>query len=146
MATYDHDYLERLLAAIDAFEEAFEQWMTTQVELDHVFGRGMLPNVEPREDADARELQRLELAVAEAAGLAARAATITGAKFNVQGLGLVDPIANWAMMSSPKPVIAPRDVRTTVAAIRGRLKAMLLEPHESLPAGFRPSRPRSCTS
>lgn len=36
MAVYSADYLRRLLAAVEDFERAFEAWMVTQVESDHM--------------------------------------------------------------------------------------------------------------
>jgi hypothetical protein len=72
-------------------------------------------------------VRELELAVAEAAGLAANAVEITGAKIVVQGIGVVDPIANWAMMRNPKAFLSPSDVRSTAATVKGRLAALLAE-------------------
>lgn len=134
--TYSREYLTRLLAAVDAFSTAFEAWMQTQVEISGLFALPIAPNVEVRDDQDPAEVQRLELELAEAAGLAAKAVSITGASFNVQGIGLVDPIANWSLMSYPKPVFTPRDVRMTVATIRGRLTAMLDEEPEGRGSGL----------
>lgn len=127
MTDYGVDYLTRLIASVDRFEEAFERWMKTQVESDHSSARGLWPTVWTKDDQDPDEVGRLELDVAEAAGGAARAVAITGAYIAVAGLGPIDPIANWAMMSSPKALVTPRDVRSTAATVRGRLRAMLDE-------------------
>jgi len=61
----------------------------------------------------------------EAAGLAARAVAVTGAYIAVQGLGAIDPIANWSMMRNPKAFLSPHDVRMTAATVKGRIQAML---------------------
>ena len=121
------DYLARLSEAIDAFSDAFDSWMETQVESSALESRGMFPTVWAKDGADPDEVRRRELRVAEAAGFAASAVSVTGAHFRVQGVGLVDPIANWSLMSQPRPMFSPADIRTTVANIRGRLAALQAE-------------------
>lgn len=127
MATYSADYLRRLLAAVQEFERAFEAWLETQVEGDHISSRGMLPTVWAREGVAPAQARPLELAVAEAAGAAARAVAVTGTYIGVVGLGQLDPIANWALMSSPKALFAPSDIRSTIATLRGRLRSMIAD-------------------
>lgn len=127
MTGYASDYLRRLLDAVGDFERAFEAWMETQVESDHLSARGLFPTVWSKEDADEVKVRSLELAVAEAAGLAAQAVGVTGALIAVQGVGLIDPIANWTMMRNPKAVLSPHEVRITAATVRGRLKALLAD-------------------
>jgi hypothetical protein len=92
MATYGADYLRRLLAAVKEFEDAFESWMETQVEGDHMSSHGMFPTVWPREGVTPTLVRPLELAVAEAAGAAVRAVAVTGAYIGVAGLGQLDPL------------------------------------------------------
>jgi len=113
--TYGVDYLTRLLANVDDFAEAFESWMRTQVESDHLSSRGLFPTVWRRDDADAGEVRVRELRVAEAAGAAARAVAVTGAYIGVVGVGPLDPIANWALMAAPKALLTPADIRLTAA-------------------------------
>lgn len=127
MAEYGVQYLERLKTAVEAFEETFEAWMATQDESDHETARGLFPTVWTKDGIDKAEVRRLELAVAEAAGLASKAVPVTGCYIMVQGIGPVDPIANWAMMWNPKALLCPRDVRTTAATVRGRLQAMVTD-------------------
>jgi hypothetical protein len=138
MAKYGPDYLKRLIDAVVAFEQAFNRWMETQVESDHMAARGLFPTVWTREGEDEANVRNLELAVAEAAGLAAKAVDVTGALLGVQGIGLIDPISNWSMMSNPKAFLSPQDVRTTAATVRGRLAALLADAEaaqtEDLPA------------
>lgn len=143
MTDYGVEYLARLVVAVERFEEVFERWMKTQVESDHNSARGLWPTVWAKDDQDPEEAMRLELDVAEAAGGAARAVAVTGAHMAVAGLGPIDPIANWALMSSPKALVCPQDVRSTAATVRGRLRAMLDEAKagqdSDLPA-FAPAR------
>lgn len=127
MSQYGVDYLQRLRAAVEKFEGAFNAWMDTQVESDHMSSRGLLPTVWTKEGQDPSTVQRLELDVAEAAGLAASAVAVTGAYIAIAGLGAIDPISNWSLMSSPKAPIAPRDIRTTTANVKGRLDAMVAD-------------------
>ncbi|MET7636780.1 TIGR02391 family protein [Streptomyces sp. NPDC001773] len=142
MATYSADYLKRLLAAVEEFEQAFGQWMETQVESDHRSSRGLYPTVWTKDEQDQATVRRLELDVAEAAGAAARAVAVTGAQIAVVGIGAIDPIATWSLMSAPKALIAPQDVRNTAATVRGRLRMMINEAEaaaESGVPGFAPS-------
>ncbi|WP_234443326.1 TIGR02391 family protein [Streptomyces cellulosae] len=142
MATYSADYLKRLLAAVERFEEVFERWMETQVESDHVQSRGQFPTVWTKDGQDEAVVRTREFDVAEAAGAAARAVAVTGAKIAVAGIGVLDPIENWSLMSAPKALFAPQEIRTTAARVRGRLSMMLSEAEEaaeSATPGFVPS-------
>ncbi|MER6218510.1 hypothetical protein ABT213_31285 [Streptomyces sp. NPDC001674] len=115
MATYGAEYLRRLLAAVDRFEQVFEQWMETQVESDYTISRGLWPTVWTEEGQDEATVRRLELDVAEAAGAAARAVAVTGAGIGVAGIA---------------------------ARVRGRLRTMIDEAEtvsDSTPPGFAPS-------
>jgi hypothetical protein len=127
LSDYGEDYLRRLLDAIQRFDVAFNAWMVTQQESDHLASRGLFPTVWMKEGSDPALVRRLELDVAEAAGLAARAVAVTGAYISVAGLGAIDPISNWSFMSSPKAPLAPRDIRMTTANVKGRLEAMLID-------------------
>ncbi|MEO6473268.1 MAG: TIGR02391 family protein [Aeromicrobium sp.] len=127
MTTYGADYLNRLIDAVDTFQDVFEEWMTTQVESDHTNARGLFPTAWNRDDADDARVKTLELAVAEAAGLAARAVAVTGAYIGIQGLGNIDPISNWSMMRNPKAFLSPQDVRSTAATVKGRLRGLLAD-------------------
>ncbi|MFD9435918.1 hypothetical protein [Streptomyces sp. NPDC060002] len=108
MATYSADYLKRLLSAVERFEEVFERWMETQVESDHVQSHGMYPTVWTKEGQDQATVRTRELDVAEAAGAAERAVAVTGAKIAVAGVGVIDPIASWALMSAPRALVTPQ--------------------------------------
>ncbi|MFI8793136.1 TIGR02391 family protein [Streptomyces sp. NPDC055105] len=142
MATYSADYLKRLMAAVERFEEIFGRWMESQEESDHVQTRGLYPTVWTKEGQDQAAVRALELDVAEAAGAAARAVAVTGASMRVAGLGVVDPIENWSLMSAPRAIFTPQEVRATAARVRGRLSTMISEAEEtaeSATPGFAPS-------
>jgi hypothetical protein len=142
VARYNADYLKRLLAAVERFEEVFGRWMETQEESDHVQSRGLFPTVWPKDGQDQAAVRMLELDVAEAAGAAARAVTVAGAQIAVAGIGVLDPIENWSLMSAPRALFTPQEVRTTAAKVRGRLSAMIDEADadsESAVPGFAPS-------
>src|SRR5699024_6071109 len=99
--------------------------MATQVESDHMSSRGLFPTVWTDDGQDEAEVRKLELNVAESAGLGGRAVAVTGAYINIAGIGTIDPIANWAFMSSAKTPLAPRDVRMTSADAEARTQAGL---------------------
>lgn len=125
---YTAEYLEALRTGVERFEAAFEAWMETQTETDSAFLPGMVPRTFTRERVSKVEVQKRELAVAEAAGIAAKAVAVTGAYFMVEGIPQpVDPISNWRNMTQPKAFLAPGDVRTTCASIRGRLDSLALD-------------------
>lgn len=141
--TFSVDYLERLLRAVEEFEQAFERWMETQVESDHVSSRGLFPTVWAKEGQNSAKLQQLELDVAETAGGAARAVAVTGAYIVVAGVGAIDPIANWSVMSAPKALITPQDVRRAAGNVGGRLRAMISDAQADTESGipaFAPSQ------
>lgn len=122
---YTPEYLAALRAGVERFERAFEAWMETQQETDSTFMPGVVPRVFTREDVDPTEVQRRELVVAEAAGLAAKAVQVTGAYMMVQGFRQpLDPVSNWRNMTMPKAWLAPGEVRSTCAAIKGRLESL----------------------
>lgn len=143
MSEYSTDYLQRLLLGAEEFEAAFNRWLRTQHELTHGEARGLFPTVRTRDDADPAEVRDLELQVAEAAGYAAKAVSVTGAYIMVAGRGPIDPIANWFTMSSPKAIVSPHDIRATAATVKGRLRQMIdqaaAEDASGVPA-FAPSR------
>ncbi|MDT5026170.1 MAG: hypothetical protein QOE61_2596 [Micromonosporaceae bacterium] len=143
VTTYSPDYLKRLLDAIETFSRAFEEWMATQVESNHLESRGLFPTVWAKEGQDGAKVRELELDLAEAAGAAARAVAVTGAYVAVAGLGAIDPIANWSLMSAPKALISPSDVRMAAATVRGRLQTMISEAEAAADVGapgFAPSQ------
>lgn len=127
MTDYSVEYLQRLYDATTKFENAFEAWMATQVEGDHMSSRGLFPTVWVKDGQDVSEVRRLELELASAAGLAARAVSVTGAYIFVDGKPPIDPVSNWSTMSSPKALLVPRDIRMTAATIRGRLDGMIAD-------------------
>lgn len=127
MARYNADYLRRLRAAVDEFDIAFEKWAATQEESDIGSTRGFFPTARTKDGQDPSQVRTLELDVAEAAGAASRAVAVTGAKIGVAGYGPLDPITNWALMSAPKALFSPQDVRNTAATVRGRLRLMIDE-------------------
>ena len=73
MANYSAESLTRLRGYVAEFENAFASWMETQTETDHLTAVGLWPTVSRREGQDDAVVKRLELAVAETAGAAARA-------------------------------------------------------------------------
>lgn len=132
MTDFSVDYLNKLQEAVDRFQDAFEEWMKTQEEFDRKSSRGLFPTVQTRQGEDVGKVRRLELDVAAASGLAARAVQITGACIVVSGVTEpIDPIANWFTMSQPKSLLDPRDIRMAVSTIKGRLDALIRDVQSS---------------
>lgn len=122
---YTQEYLAALSAGVERFEVAFESWMETQSETDAMFMPGIVQRTFPKEGFDPVVAQRRELAVSEAAGLAAKAVSVTGSYLMVQGLPEpIDPVSNWRNMTQPKAFLTPGEVRAACASIRGRLEAL----------------------
>lgn len=113
---------------MNRFQDAFEEWMKTQDESDRGSSYGLFPTVRMKEGVDINEVRRVELDVADAAGVASRAVQITGVYVGISGVGEpIDPISNWFTMSRPKPLFDPRDVRMAISTVKGRLKALILD-------------------
>lgn len=136
MADYSVDYLQRLRDAVSEFESAFADWMQTQVESDHMSSRGLFPTVWTKDGQDPAAVNRLELRVAETAGAAAKAVAVAGTYMAVAGVGVIDPIANWFAMTSPKAMVSPRDIRATAASTRGRLDMLIAEASSAAESGL----------
>lgn len=127
-SNYTPEYLAALRLGVERFEAAFESWMETQSETDGMFMPGLVQRTFTKDDIDPVEVQRRELAVAEAAGLAAKAVAVTGAYLMVQGIPQpIDPVSNWRNMTQPKAFLTPGEVRATCASIRGRLESLELD-------------------
>jgi len=125
---YTAEYLAALREGVERFEAAFEAWMETQSETDGMFAPGFAPRTFTKDGVDPVEVQRREMVVAEAAGLAAKAVSVTGSYLSVEGIPApIDPVSNWRNMTQPKAFLTPGDVRTTCASIRGRLKSLELD-------------------
>lgn len=110
--------------------------MVTQHEADHFESRGLFPTVGTKNGQSQKKVRELETSLAEAAGAASKAVAVTGAYIVVQGIGTVDPIANWAMMKNPKAFLSPHEVRTTTASIKGRLDSMIVDAEASAESQF----------
>lgn len=143
MAEYGVEYLKRLQDSVAQFESSFNAWMATQVEKESLAFSGLMPTVWTKDDADPAEVKRLELDVARTSGLAGRAVSVTGAYIYVAGHPPLDPITNWFIMSEPRALISPRDVRMTAGNVKGRLESMIndaeFEDQDAIPT-FSPAR------
>jgi hypothetical protein len=128
VSQYTPEYLAALRTGVERFEAAFESWMETQSETDAMFMPGLVQRTFPKDGFNPIVVQRRELAVAEAAGLASKAVSVTGSYLIVQGIpGPIDPISNWRNMTQPKAFLTPGEVRATCASIPGRLASLELD-------------------
>jgi len=134
-ADQNPDYLRSVAEAVRTFKAALERFLELHVRNDEsMFGRGMMPAVFPRDDADPDEIARRKSAVAQAAGLAADAPRLTRLYTHVQGMGEpVDPFAAWHSMTRPKPMLEPADVLDACDQAIGRLEARALKAEAAAP-------------
>lgn len=130
------DYLRSVADAVRAFKAALERFLELHVVPtdDQMFGRGLLPAVFAREDADPREVARRKAEVAQAAGRAADASRLAHMYIRVQGIAEpIDPFAAWMSMTRPRPVIEPADVLDACDQAIGRLESRALKAEAELP-------------
>jgi hypothetical protein len=117
------DYLQGVKISVAEFRGAFQEFMKLHV-FNESFARGVAPAVFPLEGVDPEQIAAATAAVDEAAGRAAAAPGITGVMFNVQGAGVVDPIAAWHTVTKPKPLLEPDDIVSACNQMVGRLEEL----------------------
>jgi len=117
------EYLRAVAESVVEFRDALQAFMGLHVFNDS-FARGIAPAVFARDDVEAQDIDVAATAVDEAAGRAAAAPGLTGVSYNVQGAGVIDPIAAWHTITKPKPVLEPDDILSACSQMIGRLHAM----------------------
>ena len=130
-ASKNPKYLADTAEAVRIFITLFERFL--ELHVANTFARGMAPAVYPREDADPAAIAALRTQVDEAAGRAIEAPGLTNGFIGVQGVGAVDPIANWAGVTGPKPILEPANVLTMCRQIVGRLESLRAKAEAELP-------------
>lgn len=139
------DYLRQLAEFVRDFRDAFESLLELHTPTWEGTGRGLFPAVSPREGVDEGELQARRTRVAEAAGRARRAPGLTGVQYHVQGVqGAVDPIAAWATVLQPKPVLEPANIIDAANQMIGQLDELIVRAEAEAPpkvgvAGMHPA-------
>lgn len=118
------EYLRHVAAALTEFRDRLEEFLSQHVATTEfgMPGRGLLPAVVPRDDADRAEVQRLFAAVSRAAGKAVDATRLTNGWITVQGAGAIDPIVNWETIRRPKPLLEASDVLGACDRTLGQLE------------------------
>jgi len=118
-------YLRSVAQAVARFRQAFEAFLNLHVE-NTTMARGIAPAVIPRAEADPAEISKLENQVAEAAGAAGDAVSLTNSYMMVQGMGApLDAIANWQTVTRPKPLLEAKDVLGVCSLAMGRLDSLI---------------------
>ncbi|WFE42462.1 TIGR02391 family protein [Micromonospora sp. WMMD998] len=110
--------------AVVSFRTEFSRFMELHTE-NKVLARGIAPAVFPLDGADPAEIAKVRSQVSRAAGRALEAVPLTNSYMMVQGIGQVDPIANWASITDPKPIVEPNNVLGICDQILGRLESMI---------------------
>ena len=131
-ATRNPDYLAATKRAVVEFQEALLRFLDLHTVNEDV-ARGMAPAVFPLEGSDPAEIKKAASAVDIAAGRASAAPGLTNCTINVQGVGVVDPIAAWRSITQPKPVLEPDDILSSCGQILGRLEHMALKAEAEAP-------------
>lgn len=119
------------------FRAALQQFLERHV-LNESLARSIMPAVLPRDDVAPEEITVLHASVARAAGRATDAAGVTGIYIMVQGVGRVDPIATWATITKPRPLLEADDVLSACDQIAGRLDTLILNSDSDAPQALDP--------
>ena len=122
---YSPTHLREVAASVKEFEAAFRDFMAMHEE--NTFARGILPAVFRRDGVDDEEYLAAQRRVELASGRAATSTAITAVRYAVQGAGVVDPIAAWATVTQPKPVIEPANILAACGQALGRLESKIAE-------------------
>lgn len=126
------EYLRSVQTAVIQFKEVLQEYLEAHV-FNQFMARGIAPAILPREGSTDEQIARLATSVGQAAGRAAKAPSLTGCYYEVQGVGRVDPIAAWASMAQPKPILEPRNILDACDQMIGRLDGMILEAEAEAP-------------
>ena len=122
---YSPTHLREVAASVKEFEAAFRDFMAMHKE--NTFARGILPAVFRRDGVDDEEYLAAQRRVELASGRAATSTAITAVRYAVQGAGVVDPIAAWATVTQPKPVLEPANILSACGQALGRLESKIAE-------------------
>lgn len=131
------DYLRGLHSAVSEFRVAFSDFMKLHVVNDS-FMRGLLPAAVPKKSASKTEIDAATQRAAVAAGRAREAPPVTHMYVGVEGVGRIDPIAAWASVTRPKPVLEPQDVFDACDQMLGALDAMAAKARALAPPTLTP--------
>jgi predicted nucleotide-binding protein len=129
-------YLRSLSCAVEEFVAALRSLLELHVaNTGTPTMRAFMPAVFPRESADPAEIDKRKALVSKAAGKAARAAPVTGCYIGSSAVPQpIDPIATWATITQPKPLLDPENIFDSCAQMLGRLEAMIMEADLQAPA------------
>lgn len=131
-ANKNPDYLREVASSVAKFRDALQEFMKLHA-FNESLARGVAPAVFPREGVDADKIAAAAAAVDEAAGRAAAGPELTNVKFEVQGAGVIDPIAAWHTITKPKPVLEPDDILSACNQITGRLEDLIRKAQAEAP-------------
>jgi hypothetical protein len=118
-------YLRSLAKSVTEFEAALRAFLAMNE--PNTFARGLMPAVFRREGVADDDYEGAQRRVEIASGRAGPAVGITGARYEVQGMGVVDPIAAWATILGPKPVLEPDNILSACGQMLGRLEVRIAE-------------------
>lgn len=132
------DYLKALASAVAEFRDGLDDLLELYVQNGEGGGfggiaRGIAPAVLLRDGSDPKEVARRQARVSRAAGRAAAAVPLTQVAVAVQGVGVVDPIANWQTITRPKPLLEAVDVLGACDQALGRLEGLMLQAEAERP-------------
>lgn len=125
-------YLQALASSVVEFRDALNAFLKLHVFNDGL-ARGLAPAVFPRDRVAPEVISAARKAVDEAAGRAAMASALTNQRLNVQGIGLVDPIAGWNTITRPKPLLEPIDIISACDQMIGRLGDLIRQAEAEAP-------------
>lgn len=126
------EYLQDVAKSVADFRAAFREFMKLHV-FNESLARGIAPAVFPLEGIDPEEIAAATAALDLSAGRASAAPELTGAYINVEGAGVIDPIAAWHTITKPKPVLEPDDIESACNQMVGRLEELIRKAQAEAP-------------
>ncbi|WP_448060424.1 TIGR02391 family protein [Cellulomonas hominis] len=118
------EYLRLVQTAVADFRATFVAFLDLHVANDS-FARGIAPAIFPKDSVTSAQIADATRRVALAAGRASRAPSMTNMFVMVQGAGAIDPVAAWASVAQPKPVLEPVVVLDACDQMYGRLEDLV---------------------
>ena len=118
-ASKNPEYLRSVQAAVEHYKVALQAYLDAHVPTSSWLAASPPPS-SPKRDRRTSRSRRWPRPSASSR-TSGEGSSHTGLLHEVQGVGRVDPIAAWATMAQPKPVLEPRNILDACDQMIGRL-------------------------